>query len=445
MPIDYYFQPPFKRSKVLTEKFIMFQDCPLSEDQKPNFDSSSCGAFRSELWSSLDLTPCQRLCRTRLLQQRQLPVLDLEQLNDDMLFRVTGFLDAPSLLTMRCLSRRYLKLCSSNQAGWDGLCHKLWENKVNLQYSGSHDSGSMMKAYRDSTRDARDRQFITRPELCYDPVTRQGTVWSFRFKSSAGTDWTSADPWYNGDACRQMVFLIDGTVKQYVPASASLRPPQFGAVSQTARAPRDPVSIRADEEERIPQNDRFLDRHRHRRSNYDVVDSPLVMTWRFITRPMDLPTRPQGSYVRITVGGRDVPTYSVRRSPTGNWGFIMESCWGLFASFELPPRMIPRPLRLRRTSRGSPNGWVGILFAESEYGFDSDEESTYNDETRIIRSASRIEQSELDPLLIMCDDSFTIITNEIQWREAFLYNVGVRSLPEGDEATDEFDRAWGGV
>jgi len=43
------------------------------------------------------------------------------------------------------------------------------------------------------------------------------------------------------------------------------------------------------------------------------------------------------------------------------------------------------------------------------------------------------------------DDTHMLITNEIQWREAFLYNVGARTLPEGDEATDDFDRAWGGL
>ena len=47
-----------------------------------------------------------------------------------------------------------------------------------------------------------------------------------------------------------------------------------------------------------------------------------------------------------------------------------------------------------------------------------------------------------DPLQ---DDEQLLVTNEVQWREAFLYNVGARVLPEGDQATDEFDRAWGGI
>ena len=71
--------------------------------------------------------------------------------------------------------------------------------------------------------------------------------------------------------------------------------------------------------------------------------------------------------MRITVGGRDVPTYVVRRSPTGNWGFIMESCWGLYESFELATQRQDvesdgsQPLgrsALRRTRNGT--RWVHV-------------------------------------------------------------------------------------
>jgi hypothetical protein len=50
-----------------------------------------------------------------------------------------------------------------------------------------------------------------------------------------------------------------------------------------------------------------------------------------------------------------------------------------------------------------------------------------------------------EPQASLSDDSSMVITNEIQWREAFLYNVGARVLPEGQEATEEFDRAWQGL
>jgi len=179
---------------------------------------------------------------------------------------------------------------------------------------------------------------------------------------------------------------------------------------------------------------------------------PVPMSWRFVTRPMDLPpTRHNGSYLRISVGGREVPTYSVRRSPTGNWGFIMESCWGLFASFELPVKQSvamntttaahdqhsPRQQlhrqrrRLRRTETGA--RWVDIM--------DDGEEALSPHGLHFVRSR---QQPSVDASQLLEDEALEI-TNEVQWREAFLYNVGATRLPEGDGATDEFDRAFRGV
>lgn len=38
-----------------------------------------------------------------------------------------------------------------------------------------------------------------------------------------------------------------------------------------------------------------------------------------------------------SIGGREVPTYIVSRHPS-NWGFLLESCWTLYTSWEMPPR-----------------------------------------------------------------------------------------------------------
>ena len=162
------------------------------------------------------------------------------------------------------------------------------------------------------------------------------------------------------------------------------------------------------------------------------------MTWRFLTRPMDLPSRPLGSYVRFTVGGRDVPTYAVSRSPTGNWGFVMESCWGVYGSFELPPRRPrQRPARTRRAvlrrRGGDGNGAVWVEEDEDS----SSNNGSNNNNAQQRTAAATAAAAELQ------DESLRL-TNELQWREAFLYNVGARVLPEGDQATDEFDRAWQG-
>ena len=44
---------------------------------------------------------------------------------------------------------------------------------------------------------------------------------------------------------------------------------------------------------------------------------------------------------------------------------------------------------------------------------------------------------------LLADDSKFIISNQVQWREALLYNFGATVLPEGDSATEDFDRMFG--
>jgi hypothetical protein len=307
---------------------------------------------------------------------------------DDVICNVTSYLDIASLLRARLLNRSYRTLASQGSAGWENLCQKLWKDKVHVSPAALEHSDPMA-AYRMSILDARDRDYVTREELVFDPDTKAGTVWSFRFKESAGPDWTSWDPWYNRQLCRKMVFLDDGTVKEYS-IEDNLENPQFSASRGT------------------------------------LMDPPMSMTWRFLTRPLDLPARPTGSYIRFAVGGRDVPTYCVRRSPTKNWGFIMESCWGVYASFELPKRpstRIRNPTRRLQTAQDN----QGNLFnVEVETG----DSSTEGDE-----------EEDSDGLLID-DDSFAI-TSGLQWREAFLYNFGARVLPEGDEAVADFERTYG--
>lgn len=392
----------------------------------------------------------------------------------------------------------------------------------------------MMKAYRHSIQDAQERQCITLSELCFDPVTQQGTIWSFRFKESAGRDWTLADPWYHDEPCRQMIFLRNGTVVLLGRGDHGAPPRGMeGSAGTTTAASRLGVHSSSlhgnphdNNDDNNPNRQEALDpmAERNQDANADPVANlprwvdpatpqqwtTTTMTWRFITRPMDLPTRPLGSYIRLSVGGRDVPTYSVRRSPTGNWGFVMESCWGLFASFDLParsrppqavvtqPPLQPKLLRNKKRKRTTTTQAVATRTTadtednEEEEEVDQEEErmdhrdrnddddefthaqrrrrrrtvprgndigaslatfSSFSSSASLasLSSSSSSSSSSLheamdivDPELPLRDDSHLLITNEIQWREAFLYNVGARILPDGEEATETFDRAWGG-
>lgn len=45
-----------------------------------------------------------------------------------------------------------------------------------------------------------------------------------------------------------------------------------------------------------------------------------------------------GDSVRLYVQGVAVPLYCVFRSPLRNWGYLLESCWALYTSWELPIR-----------------------------------------------------------------------------------------------------------
>lgn len=393
-----------------------------------------------------------------LLQQQQHEATTdyyLSNLTDDLLLRIASYFDANDVLNRwGLLNRRTHEMAYANDDDgddddgnnnynttgtilWDALCQRLVDTKCaiataalvaattaaaastigtddserGLGSAQTHTTNSDRKnqiskrhAYRLAVADSK-REQLTLEELCYNPGEASvGTVWSFRFKESAGSDWTAADPWYLGQPCRKMVFLRDHSMKIIQTATTSttslLMPQQQQSLSTSNVG--------------FAMNNTF-------NTSVELVDPTLPMTWRLLTRPMDLPTRPTGSYIRIQVGGRDVPTYVVRRSPTGNWGFVLESCWGIYASFELPPKLNANTTTASTATSNS------LLM------------STAN-ETADLRAATATSTSRPEN---MQDESMSL-TNDVQWREAFLYNVGARVLPEGEEAAEEFDRFWHG-
>lgn len=323
----------------------------------------------------------------------------LTSLPNEIICNILSCLDVTSLLQSRCLNRSFRTLASQGSAGWENLCHNLWQQKVHVSPEAQEHTDPMA-AYRLSVEDARNRDFVRPEELLFDPATKTGTVWSFRFKESAGSDWTSWDPWFLGQPCRKLVFLEDGSCKEY--------------------------RTENEEEEANLEDPPFSERMGN------LFDPPMSMGWRFITKPLDMPARPTGSYIRFSVGGREVPTYCVRRSPTKNWGFIMESCWGVYASFELPKRVPTtttrrrRQVRLRRTQDTLGN-WFNVEVETTDDEFSEDEEE---------------ESSSTGTARLLVDDDTFVVTSGLQWREAFMYNFGARALPEGEDALAEFERAY---
>ncbi|KAL9179513.1 hypothetical protein ACHAXT_008803 [Thalassiosira profunda] len=287
---------------------------------------------------------------------------------------------------------------SRGSAGWKERCTALWSTKANVcsaaralleeetktksaQDVSSDAKCAAMEAYKLSVADAARRTEVSFEEMCFDAsddaTNTAGAVWSFRFKESAGRDWTSWDPWWRGNKARKLVFLKDGTVRQVHPQGL-----ESSAVTINGARLYDVFSERTVE-----------------RDGRDVPAPRIEMSWRFVAKPLDLPARPEGAYVRITVGGRDVPTYVVRRSPTGNWGFVLESCWG--------------------ESDG-----------EGDEGADGEHE-----QERMRNVRRRVD--------LLVEESAMTQDGRSQWREALLYNIGAVTLPEGrDTQAEEFDRAW---
>lgn len=109
----------------------------------------------------------------------------LSRIPDDIICKITSFLDVHSLLNMRVLNRSFRSLTSQSSAGWDNLCEQLWKTKVHV-CPHARECTDHMAAYRMSVLDARDRDHILREELIYDPETCIGTIWNFRFKECAG-------------------------------------------------------------------------------------------------------------------------------------------------------------------------------------------------------------------------------------------------------------------
>jgi hypothetical protein len=151
-----------------------------------------------------------------VLQQQQQQHLTV--LPEDVLCRITCFLDAKSLLQLGACNRYYYALCQQNRAGWENLCVSIWATKVHVcpaaraLLASSMDVGGLtngkkmstftpasnrttaLTAYQMAKQDASQRQHVAIHEFCYDPATGEGPVWSFRFKQSAGADWTVIDP-----------------------------------------------------------------------------------------------------------------------------------------------------------------------------------------------------------------------------------------------------------
>ena len=163
--------------------------------------------------------------------------------------------------------------------------------------------------------------FLTK--LLFPPKLQYKMEMARGFVLMAGCVWTLWDPWWNQQEYRKLVFLCDGTTEEVYPRGV-----RGGSTSCNGTLLFNVFSKRTTWVDDIE------------------VAAPLIeMKWQFVTRPLDLPDCPEGAYVCITVGGRDVPTYVVYWLPNENWGLVLESCWGMYALFKMASRVLPLPVK----------------------------------------------------------------------------------------------------
>mmetsp|Transcript_9530 Transcript_9530/g.18324 ORF Transcript_9530/g.18324 Transcript_9530/m.18324 type:complete len:453 (+) Transcript_9530:234-1592(+) len=322
-------------------------------------------------------------------------------LPDDLLAYMATFLNVGSLKQARTVNRKFHRILSQDKAGWKDHLQRLWSRRLHVRHHHHHplEATPAIEAYRASCQDARLRHAVHLTELLFDPQNSNiGTIWSFRFKQVAGNEWTSGDPWHRGLDARQLVFLANGSVRQLVWHNHDDdTPPTYTLHTAFYDAP-------------------------------SLMNGGLEIRWRFVHQPIDMPKKESGAYVRLTIAGRDVPTYIVHRSPVGDWSWIMENCWGVFASSPLPHRVLPpsQPpvvvprMRLRRDRQGGAR-WLDVSGVESD---DEDDGLPPQNKQGLLQ------------------DSNLQVTCRWQWREALLYNLGASVLPDGPNATADFDRAW---
>ncbi len=153
-----------------------------------------------------------------------------------------------------------------------------------------------------------------------------------------------------------------------------------------------------------------------------------------------LPPPSGGGYLRLTVGGREVPTYVIRRLSDDNWGFVMESCWSVFANFDVtkrPPQrkrrsVSPNSEQTSRADGAREQGRVDDAASAvvSSSSTPSDESQIRSSSTRSTAASSSSGKLSMSPWQEKDFNRWDTVTTEKQWKEARLYNNGASVLPE---------------
>ena len=202
-----------------------------------------------------------------------------DDLGDHALYHVLTWCSVRTLGEVAACARA-LRAAADGAPLWADLCDRLWADKSYVPESfRALRATAPKRAYRESLADAA-RTRVTRAELC-------AIEWHFRFKEQAGEAWCGIDPYWAGLRANTFRFEPGGAVRQ---TGSGWDDADGGADGAPAGARR-------------------------------RLDARL--RWRL-----------GGAGVRLSVDGRPVPTYVASRHR--DWGWVLQSCWAVYASVALP-------------------------------------------------------------------------------------------------------------
>lgn len=177
-------------------------------------------------------------------------------------------------LTRCCAVSRQWLDLANSNSLWKQLCESLWQDKVYVPKEYKKKAEEMGLAQSAYKESLEDAK---RGYITAEELC--SFTWRFRYKKMAGENWLANDPWWNSKPAAESRFFLDGTMER--------------------------KSNQSD------QSDQFY--------------------WKFAAESCGK-KGPKGSFIRLN----RFPTYHVSRYK--NWGFLLQSCWGFFASFYLPPK-----------------------------------------------------------------------------------------------------------
>eukprot|EP00182_Erythrolobus_australicus_P002882 CAMPEP_0185832432 /NCGR_PEP_ID=MMETSP1353-20130828/2079_1 /TAXON_ID=1077150 /ORGANISM="Erythrolobus australicus, Strain CCMP3124" /LENGTH=484 /DNA_ID=CAMNT_0028530605 /DNA_START=280 /DNA_END=1731 /DNA_ORIENTATION=+ len=278
-----------------------------------------------------------------------------EELLVAILLRVTPD-DAVSSVPAFARVCRSWAAAASSALFWRAACAAMWADKVYVPPSATallRDKNDPRSAYRFALQDSK-RSHLTLEELT-------AFNWSFRFKAAAGEHWTDSDPWWQSPPAPQLPAFNSPTTNHRHQQGQRQGAASFSSTSSTtastspslnengvaARSEHvgggdgDGNGAAADARNSNGSGSAGAGRAIVVRFGADGTVSgrgqmhiPQQFRWAFVRRACGrADDAPLGSYVRVN----QFPAYVVGRHKR-NWGFVMQSCWVVLTSFEMPPR-----------------------------------------------------------------------------------------------------------